>query len=315
MAKNRQTIDFRFYDMPQRDPVLVFSGEKWKRIYGENAPNLHFHNILEIGICREGSGRMIYENEERPYEAGAISLIPANCPHNTLNEPGHISWWEYIFIDVHAYLQRAYGADEQFMQKCEERIGSRYNLLCADDHPDMRELIDAVIEETNRNEPYMREVRNSYITALLMLMARENRDYTKSRSEEFRARDRQIVQSLKYIGQHYAENLMIADLADNVHMSETHYRRVFRESMNMSPTDYLNMVRIQQACRLLLKTDLPVEIIAERAGFTTMSTFNRNFRSYTNESPLRWKKNHMGASDSIAGFRIRARKGWDDDTV
>ena len=201
------------------------------------------------------------------------------------------------------------------MQKCEERIGSRYNLLCADDHPDMRELIDAVIEETNRNEPYMREVRNSYITALLMLMARENRDYTKSRSEEFRARDRQIVQSLKYIGQHYAENLMIADLADNVHMSETHYRRVFRESMNMSPTDYLNMVRIQQACRLLLKTDLPVEIIAERAGFTTMSTFNRNFRSYTNESPLRWKKNHMGASDSIAGFRIRARKGWDDDTV
>ena len=179
----------------------------------------------------------------------------------------------------------------------------------------MRELIDAVIEETNRNEPYMREVRNSYITALLMLMARENRDYTKSRSEEFRARDRQIVQSLKYIGQHYAENLMIADLADNVHMSETHYRRVFRESMNMSPTDYLNMVRIQQACRLLLKTDLPVEIIAERAGFTTMSTFNRNFRSYTNESPLRWKKNHMGASDSIAGFRIRARKGWDDDTV
>ena len=88
MAKNRQTIDFRFYDMPQRDPVLVFSGEKWKRVYGEGAPNLHFHNILEIGICREGSGRMIYENEERPYEAGALSLIPANCPHNTLNEPG-----------------------------------------------------------------------------------------------------------------------------------------------------------------------------------------------------------------------------------
>ena len=285
MAKNRQTIDFRFYDMPQRDPVLVFSGEKWKRVYGEGAPNLHFHNILEIGICREGSGRMIYENEERPYEAGALSLIPANCPHNTLNEPGQISWWEYIFVDVHAYLQREYGADEQFVQKCEERIGSRYNLLRADDHPDMRGLIDAVIEETNRNDPYMREVRNSYITALLLLMARENR------------------------------NLMIADLANNVHMSETHYRRVFRESMNMSPTDYLNMVRIREACRLLLKTDLPVELIAERSGFTTMSTFNRNFRAYTNESPLKWKKTHLGASDSIAGFQIRARKGWDDDTV
>ena len=64
-----------------------------------------------------------------------------------------------------------------------------------------------------------------------------------------------------------------------------------------------------------LKTDLPVELIAERSGFTTMSTFNRNFRAYTNESPLKWKKTHLGASDSIAGFQIRARKGWDDDTV
>lgn len=83
----------------------------------------------------------------------------------------------------------------------------------------------------------------------------------------------------------------------------------------MSPSVYLNMVRIQQACHLLLRTELPVEAIAEQTGFSTLSTFNRNFRSYMEESPLRWRKTHQGNPDSIAGFHIRAHRGGDDDHV
>lgn len=98
-------------------------------------------------------------------------------------------------------------------------------------------------------------------------------------------------------------------------MSEMHFRRVFQKSMNMTPSAYLNMFRIQNACRQLLKTDLSVETVAMQSGFSTVSTFNRNFRIYMDTSPLRWKKLHLEEADSVAGFRVRAHRGWDDDHV
>lgn len=212
MAKNRELLDFRYYDMPQKDPVIVFSGEKWKRVYGSTAPGLHFHNIMEIGICREGSGRMVYEHEEIPYKAGAVSFIPANCPHNTVNEPDSVSWWEYIFVDVHSYFHREFREDELFAGRCEEHVNSRYELLRAEDHPDMVRLIDAVILESNREEPYLNEVRHSYLMTLLMLLARENHDYSSNQPDESRTRSRQILLALDFIKNHYTEALLTEDL-------------------------------------------------------------------------------------------------------
>lgn len=218
MSESKELLDFRYYDMPQKDPVIVFSGEKWKRVYGESAPGLHFHNILEIGICREGKGRMLYEHEERMYQQGAISLIPDNCPHNTLNEPGEISWWEYIFVDVHAYLQRAFGTDEVFVRNCEERIRSRACLLRAEEHPDMAHLINAIIEVTNAGGAYAGEIRTSYILAVLLLIARENRTYVTNQTEEFRTRSRQVLQALHFISLHYMDDILTADIAKAVHI-------------------------------------------------------------------------------------------------
>ena len=53
MGKRRKnTMEFRFYEVPQGEKALVLYGEKWDRVYGHEECFLHFHNLMEIGICR-----------------------------------------------------------------------------------------------------------------------------------------------------------------------------------------------------------------------------------------------------------------------
>ena len=75
----------------------------------------------------------------------------------------------------------------------------------------------------------------------------------------------------------YANNIRVEELAKASHMSETHFRRVFESYMNMSPMDYINLMRVQKACDIMKKTNDSMDVVAQKVGFTTTSTFNRNF--------------------------------------
>ena len=93
-------------------------------------------------------------------------------------------------------------------------------------------------------------------------------------------------------------------------MSETHFRRVFEEYVHMPPMDYLNLVRIQKACEMMKKNDDSMDVIATKCGFTTTSTFNRNFKKFLDTSPYQWKINPSRYERKLLGYHITARKGW-----
>ena len=93
-------------------------------------------------------------------------------------------------------------------------------------------------------------------------------------------------------------------------MSETHFRRLFESYINMPPMEYLNLIRVQKACELMKKTNEPMEFIAQKCGFTTQSTFNRNFRKFLDTSPYQWKINPENYEHKLLNFRISALKGW-----
>ena len=114
----------------------------------------------------------------------------------------------------------------------------------------------------------------------------------------------------KLLDEHYMDSQSIAELAGLCGMSETHFRRLFESCMNMSPVDYINLVRIQKACDLLKKTTDSMEIVAQKVGFTTTSTFSRNFKKFLNTSPYQWKINPENYETKLLNYNISARKGW-----
>ena len=90
----------------------------------------------------------------------------------------------------------------------------------------------------------------------------------------------------------------------------THFRRVFTSYMHMSPLEYINKVRIQTACEILKKTDESIADIAYKCGFTTNSTFNRNFRQLMGMSPAEWRKRPENYEQQLLKFDIHSEEGW-----
>ncbi len=119
-----------------------------------------------------------------------------------------------------------------------------------------------------------------------------------------------ITRVQDFVSYHYMEDIKVEDLAQSCHISETHFRRVFTSYMKMSPLEYINTVRINTACELLQKTDEPVADIAHKCGFTTNSTFNRNFKHLMGVTPVEWRKRPENYEQQLLRFDIHSEKGW-----
>lgn len=115
---------------------------------------------------------------------------------------------------------------------------------------------------------------------------------------------------LEYIRNHYATPMKISEIASVCHISESHFRRLFEDNIGMTPVEYLNQVRIRKACDLIKKTGNSMEEIAVKVGFTTTSTFNRNFKRITGTSPYQWKKQPDNYESRLAQCSILIEKGW-----
>lgn len=317
MSKKRKPkMEFRYYQMPAGSPILALLGQKWVQTYGRDIDYLHFHNYLEIGYCYEGQGDMILGEQEFRFSGGQFTVIPKNYPHTTNSDPKTISKWEYLFIDVDGFLREFYQGGSSNLKRIDRiiyRINSNAMLKNVEESPKIAFMIRQILDiMREKRELYLEEAKG-ILLALLMNIARENviGEPEQEDPDEQDIKATSIVShALDYITLHYMEPLKIEELADWCHISETHFRRVFSAYMKMSPLEYINLVRIQTACEYLKKTDSPIADIAHKCGFSTLSTFNRNFKQAMGVSPREWRKRPENYEQQLLKFEIHSEKGW-----
>ena len=147
------------------------------------------------------------------------------------------------------------------------------------------------------------------ILAFLLQVARWNRE--EAEKAEFEAGNTSLITpAIDYISECCDRPIKVEELAAMCHISETHLRRVFRDCMQMSPVEYINWVRIRTACGELKRTNDTVGDIAVRCGFSTLSTFNRNFHRIMGISPQQWRKAPEHFERTLLNYNIKAEKGW-----
>lgn len=316
LRKKKPVMDFRYYDLPQDAPYLLFYGPGWRRIYGYDKSgnllrDLHFHNCLEIGLCVKGSGTLQYDSRSVSYHENTVSIVPRNLLHNTLNSRGCYSEWIWLFIDEGAYLNSLYPDMSRKAGQIVRQINSRS--LCINDERSgfFRNIIRTIIYEEEHHQAFYKEEIWTMVVQLLLRIARENQDYFSEVSGRNESTDRwRFSEALSYIDEHFGDPITIEDIASSAGLSESYFRTVFRENMNTSPLEYLNMIRVQKVCTMLIHTDDTIENIAMKCGFVTTSTLNRNFRKYLHEAPLKWRKAHRQDSHLSSGMNVKVHRGW-----
>ncbi|MCD8039191.1 MAG: AraC family transcriptional regulator [Lachnospiraceae bacterium] len=305
--KRKKPAEFRFYELSNDEPALALLGNKWKQVYGENIDNQHFHNLLEIGVCHYGEGDLVIEDDSYRFGADMISCIPANFLHVTRSDTDVVAFWEYLYINPTEILQTCSKAPQD-IKGILEAVNQKAFFVSAQENPILLTLVNAIFEEMSHKREYHQECVRGMIYALLFEIARFNGKKSSRTSE--RNGTLLLENAIEYVEKNYHNNFKIEDLANVCHMSETHFRRVFQEKMNMTPIEYVNFVRIKKACELIDKTDISMEDVAEKVGFITPSTFNRNFRRIIGTSPYQWKKRPDNHERKLLDYQISALKGW-----
>lgn len=98
--------------------------------------------------------------------------------------------------------------------------------------------------------------------------------------------NRQVFESaVDYIHNNYSKNITLEDVAGHVYISPYYLSHGFKEYIGMSFVEYLKKVRIEEAKKLLLDTDMSISKICIRVGYSDPHYFSRVFKSVMGVSP------------------------------
>jgi AraC-like DNA-binding protein len=105
--------------------------------------------------------------------------------------------------------------------------------------------------------------------------------------EDYGCSVQEVIQVMR---QNPGAPLDLSAMAEIAAMSRYHFGRVFKEMTTVSPVNFLAAIRMQEAKRLLLETDLPVTTICYEVGYNSQGTFTRLFKQSVGVSPNTFRK-------------------------
>jgi len=308
MKQNNTKFQYRYYEVPPDSHMLAILGKSWLREYDNDKDLLHFHNCMEIGYCHSGGGYLTFRDKMLPYQKKMFSIIPAQYPHNTNSRPGGKCHWEYIFISVDSFLDKLMPNNSYARSQLARKINKDAQLLEHDEYPQIANLILSIMDEHRIKADLYKESVNGMLQSLMVCTARLCGDDLPDADtgKEVSA----ISAAIDYVDKNFGEKITVSMLADACHMSETHFRRVFLQSMNISPLAYINRIRIEAACRLLHTTNESIGDIAVKCGFITITALNRNFKEIVGMTPTEWRKDSNYYERKLMSDSKHPYEGW-----
>ncbi len=113
--------------------------------------------------------------------------------------------------------------------------------------------------------------------------------------EEYKAR---INKAFDYIETHLDHQFTLEELARAANFSKFHFHRIFMACVGETPFQFINRIRLERAASLLITAKKEsITDVALKCGFTDISVFSRNFKSYFNQAPSNYRKNKQAHSN------------------
>lgn len=117
--------------------------------------------------------------------------------------------------------------------------------------------------------------------------------YEKSLETVSNRESAEIIRVKAYIREHYADDVSLSVLADTAGMTSSYLSSLFKRSTGQNYREYLTEIRMEEAHRLLMGTDMMTYEISDAVGYRTVRRFVEAFKKKYGMSPVEYKKKHM----------------------
>lgn len=256
---------------------------------------LHVHDCLEIGYCYDGAGIFIVDNRVIPFSQGDVSIIFKNQFHKAQSYKGMTSNWKFVMLKPETLLcEININSLKHIIKFCGEN--NIINIISCKQHPQISSLVFSIIEELKNKQQGYKDIVKALIWAMLNIASRINNNYKdeilNKNNKEHTVRHNllKIAPALDYISKNYFKPITVQQLCKVCNYSESSLRRYFLASVGITPFEYIEKVRIQMACILLKTSNYSILDVSNKVGYSSLSSFNRQFKTITGMSPRMWRK-------------------------
>jgi AraC family transcriptional regulator len=212
---------------------------------------------------------------------GKTAIVPAQVPHQSnwktdLNsgnafftlvmlEPDFLAHLAHESVNVdHVELLPMFAVDDPVFY----RIGSLLQMELGSDCVNSRLYVDGLITALSAH------LLRQYCTVQQTL-----------RNYEGGLPQYKLKQAISYIHDHLSENLSLAEMAQEVEMSQYYFCRLFKQSTGSSPYQYLIEQRVERAKELLNRGNMSIADVASSVGFCDQSRLTKYFKRLTGLTP------------------------------
>jgi AraC-like DNA-binding protein len=256
-----------------------------------NYRELHTHIYNELVFCTGGHGFQITDTRTMPIEQGDVFFFPAGQPHNSYCREGQRISLLVFFFTQDTFSRKPGSLMDILIPNLIEYALHENKIPCTDP-----ELLQQILEKS------LEEFRNhdiAYISASQLYL--EQFFITLSRNKIFQSKFKitshqptpvdHIKKVVDYIEFQYNQPLSIAGILSFCPLSRSHFHTSFKLFTGHSFIDYLQNIRIENACRLLSEPeDMQMIEIAHKCGFGNQSHFCHVFKKIKMMSPGQYKK-------------------------
>lgn len=233
----------------------------------------HLHAVLA------GEGYLEINGKQQKVHAGQLFIIKQG--ENSYYYADNENPWYYTWVTFEGETVERYVKDAGFTDGI--------NVLDSNvDIQDFLTIAKKILEHpqlTNSAELY--RIEHAYNYLALAIESYEIGEKSSVSGKGLTAED-YIDYALAYMQGNYAQ-IRIGDVTKYIGINRTYFSRIFKQKMMISPGKYLQNIRMNRARELLLKTNLPIHVIASDVGYDDQLVFSKAFHKKCGVSPERYR--------------------------
>ncbi len=241
--------------------------------YGQNLTFYpHFHSSLEIFISLEGQTKVVVEDHIKLQSSGDAAIVWPNHVHSYTAMTA--TRYLIAIIDlslIHEYAPKItqHGCPNPFIDK--EQI-----------HPDILHCMETLAKSSNIGEPLCRAYLGVIIGRLLEVLPLGERKKAPSHDS--------LRELITFIDAHIMEPISLERLSKHLYLNKYYISKLFSQRIGCSLHTYVNAIRIERACAMLLGTTVNISEVVDACGFESERTFYRAFMTHRGITPKAYRE-------------------------
>ena len=258
--------------------------------YGKSAAKeesrRHIHSTLEIFYFEKGEGVVEIGQKVFPVKAHDLFIVDSSKLHIQYCKEKSVPLVFYGF-EVDEIALAGFNKNSITLN------GYFYCELHVPDNPVRQQILRLMDEVKKKEYNYLTKIQllfNELFIDLLRLVFAQTPKLVEGTGGIVNVQALEIAKA--YIDERYAESISVEDLSTLTFMSKSYFITQFKTFFQITPKQYVNLVRIQRACALLTSTDDSVMKIACQVGFSNPVYFTEIFTKINKLTPSKYRQKY-----------------------